>query len=167
MKRFLIILIAFLISSTFLQAKDKTATSKYAGIYQFGKSVAISSVKSVYVYPESDSTILIYASIYTKAPSLNTGDIYVRIRITNDTGSFYYVDSLTNDNKDTCSFNLKFSKEKLQIVSPDNCECHFGHNAFIQGDYKRISKKAPDYFIDMLNRKNYFKSEKPENELSK
>ena len=155
----------FLFSSTLLiSSPKKNNTFKFAGTYKYSTNTEIGSVKEAKIYPESDSTVLIYICIVTKNPGNNLGDIFTRIKIVDGKGEYFRVDNEDTNKIDNCRFNIKFQNDGLIIDVPNHetNECGFGHNAFLEGEYKRKSKKIPEYFIDFCNEKRYFKTATPE-----
>jgi hypothetical protein len=54
-------------------APFKTATAKYLGIYSYGDDVEKGKTGTVFIYPETDSTILFYIDLNRGAPSYNMG----------------------------------------------------------------------------------------------
>ena len=142
-------------------AAKKPLTSKYAGVYGYGRNADKESVGSVIVYPETDSTILFYIDLCRGAPSYNLGIKYGRMKITNDTGS-YYNGSSSYEGKG-CKWYFEFSEKSLTINSVDGQnECGFGHAVFADGIYKRRSSKLRKSFIDMTGDTIYFRMTPPE-----
>ncbi len=135
-----------------------TKTLKYGGTYSYGSNVEKGRIGTIYIYPETDSTILFYIDLNRGAPSYNTGYLYGRVIIKNDNGTFYTkIDPAENG----CKLIFKFSRSKLTIQSIE-VNCGFGGLVYADGEFKKISKKPLDYFEDVEGKKVYFKTTKPE-----
>jgi hypothetical protein len=139
---------------------SKPLTLKYAGTYCFGTNIEKGSVGTIFIYPEADSTILFYIYINRGAPSYNMGSLYGRLKIVNDTGTFFNKFDFSDNG---CKLTFKFSKRSLTIITDDNhYECGFGHAVFADGYFKQISGKILDYFENDEGTRVYFKTTTPE-----
>lgn len=159
-KIFLAIFFLTINISVFAQTKKNSlGTSIYAGVYEYGDNIEKEPIGSVRIYPETDSTILFFIDVNRGAPSYNMGQLYGRLKVKNNTGVFY----LNSADKKSCKFNCQF-KEALLIISTieDQDECGFGYGVFVDGVFKRKSRKIPAYFFDATGTKFYFKTTKPE-----
>ena len=81
MIRTVIILHVVLLSiSGFAQVTNISAknlkTSKYAGLYSYGKNVEREKVGTIIIYPDTDSTILFYFESNTGPSSFKMGEYY-------------------------------------------------------------------------------------------
>lgn len=139
--------------------KEKTpAKPNYAGIYSYEKD-STKGGGTITVYPESDSTFLFYIDINLGAPSYNGGNLYGRVKITQDTGTFFtkfdYMDN-------SCKWQFKFNDSSLSIKTvEDQYDCGFGNGVIADGDYKKDSSIIKQYFENGEGRKIYFDSTKP------
>src|SRR5258708_4774879 len=139
---------------------SKLATSKYAGVYSFGTDIEKSSVGTILIYPETDTTVLFYINLNRGAPSYNMGSLYERVRITNGEGKFYTKFDFADKG---CRWTFKFLKNSLLIKTVgDQDECGFGAYVFADGDFKQISDKTLEHFENMEGRKVFFKTTSPE-----
>ena len=135
----------------------KLLTSKYHGIYSYGKDVEKSRIGTIFIYPETDSTILFYIDLNRGAPSYNMGSRYGQLRINNGSGTFY---TKLNSSDKGCKLTFLFSKKILTIKTADEQgECGFGYAVFADGIFKRTTNKMHDYFEDMEGKKIYFKKQ--------
>jgi hypothetical protein len=137
------------------------ATSKYGGVYSWKSKITAHRGGVVYVYPETNSTILFYMGLDGGEPSYNMGQLYGRITIANGTGLFYNAD-FPGEN---CQFTASFIGEKLKIETFEgNDNCPFGGGVYADGEFTRTSAKVPEYFQyeDFGIHRVYFKTTKPE-----
>lgn len=163
MKQRLIFGLIFLTVSAYGQTKisglAKLQTSKYAGTYDYGGDPNRHRSGSMIVYPETDSTILFYVDLISGPPSYSLGELYGRIRITNDSGTF---NANFDSSESGCKWRLKFSKNAVRIKTLDlHYDCHFGHDVYADGVFKRKSRKIPISFDDQSGKTIYFKKVKP------
>jgi hypothetical protein len=157
--------ILFLIALTLLNAysfaqsqlqKRQIPTMHLAGKYEYGTSADKEESGLVYIYAESDSTILFYLDLNAGPPSLSMGSLFGRVKIKKNTGLF---ETSLDDSKDSCKFLLKFKKDMLIIETVNShYNCGFGHSVFADGTFKRISRKNPSYFFNSEGNKEYFKN---------
>ncbi len=144
------------------QTKNQKALkmSQYAGVYQYGTTPENGPTGQITVYPESNNMYLFYVDISRGAPSYNMGNLYGRITINHNKGTYSFKDA---ENDLSCSFSFTFIGNKL-IVKTINSkyDCGFGGNVFVDGEYKKVKNAKFDYFIDITGKKYYFKKTKPE-----
>jgi hypothetical protein len=96
---------------------QKRLTSKYSGWYEYGRNIEKGRIGYILIYPETDNMILLYMELNRGAPSYNMGDLYGRIKIVNDTGTFFTrFDSMEKG----CEFSFHFSVHERQglFLSP-------------------------------------------------
>ena len=145
---------------TKIDRTNKLLTSKYAGTYGYGKDVEKGRIGTIFIYPETDSTILFYIDLNRGAPSYNMGSLYGRVKIINSSGTFYTKFDYSDNG---CKWTFLFLRSNLTIKTIDEQDnCGFGGAVFADGIFKRISNKMLDYFEDMEGKKIYFKTTKPE-----
>lgn len=137
----------------------KLQSQKYAGTYDFTK-VSHGRYGSLAVFPETNNTLLFYIDLNRGEPSFNYGSLYGRVKIVNDTGTFYMKFDYAQSG---CKWFFKFSKDHLTIKTKDEqYECGFGNGVIPDGDYKRTSAKTPESFKDQEGKTISFKTTKPE-----
>ena len=162
---FLLILLFYNANSQ-ANKKQLLKTSKYAGVYSFGENVEKGAVGSVFIYPETDSTVLFFIDVCRGAPSYNLGQLYDRLKIVNGKGIYF---SNKYDNSDTqqgCKLQLTIHDQILTIKTLDNAgECGFGGNVTADNEFRLKDKKKPTCFIDGHNHKIFFSETSPENYL--
>jgi hypothetical protein len=145
---------------SFGQTKSETTKSKYGGVYSYGTDDEKSNVGTITIYHEAGDTFLFYIELYHGAPSYNMGSLYGRVKITNDTGTFY---SKLDKADKGCKWAFRFQADMLTIKTVDNLiDCGFGNGVIVDGNFKRQPNKSFDNFTDMEGKKVYFKDTKPE-----
>lgn len=146
------------------QNNDEFVTSKYAGLYgnQYNHTYNandfqdVSNSETLIIYPETDSSVLFYFQKNIGAPSYNIGQLYGRLLVKNNVGTYYenmeFEDGL-------CEFNVFFSDDKITVKTlKNNYNCGFGNNVFIDGEYDRKSRNKIDFFIDVESNKTFFRN---------
>jgi hypothetical protein len=135
-------------------------TSKYAGQYEYGHNVEKERIGYLLIFPESDSTVLFYMDLNRGAPSYNMGSLYGRIKIFNDTATFFTkFDSLGKG----CEFSFHFTSIKIDIITINGRDdCYFGYGVYADGHFKKKSNKINEYFENAEGRKIYFNKIRPE-----
>lgn len=160
MKRLTSTLICFLLFQTVYSQEKAFRTSTYAGTYGIGNVRSDGGGASIEIYPESDSTVLFYMHIQRGAPSHNTGRLYGRMLVTNGSGVFHtQFDFLENG----CKWKVRITPRHLFLATVNNqFDCGFGKGVMADGEYKKISSKKPEYFVQSDGRIVYFSKVKPE-----
>jgi hypothetical protein len=135
-------------------------TSKYAGTYSKGKDIDKEENGTIFIYPETDSSVLFYFDLNRGAPSYNMGSLYGRVKILNNCGIF---NTNSDFSEEGCKLTFQFIKSTLIIKTEDGkSDCGFGHGVFADGKYQKKSNIILDYFEDQESRKVFFKDTKPE-----
>ena len=108
------------------------------------------------MYPNSENTLLFYLELNRGAPSYNSGAIVGQMNIYSP-GKANFAMVKENDRID-CRMNFLFTKDSLYIRTNNNADnCGYGHAVYSEGDFKRIKKKVPDFFIDISGEETWFK----------
>ena len=132
----------------------KLLTEKYAGTYSYG-DIKKSRIGTIYIYPETDSSILFNIDLNRGAPSYNMGSEYGRIKIINGKGTYYIKES---GKEIGCKWNIQFIKNTIIIKTLENQDnCGYGYGVFTDGTFYQISKIISDYFENQEGSKIYFK----------
>lgn len=160
MKKVTTILI-ILLSFHFANGQERTLkTEKYAGTYVIGDVHSKEGGSRLEVYPESDSTVLMYLYIQNSAPSYNFGRLYGRAKIFNGKGNFRTKMDYPDN---ACHWLIVINKDDLVVSTIDRqYDCGFGNGVFADGKYKKVLGKIPKYFIQGDGEKVYFSKVKPE-----
>ena len=129
---------------------------EYEGVYSYGTTAENGRIGVVYVYPNSENTLLFYLELNRGAPSYNSGAIVGQMNIYSP-GKANFAMVKENDRID-CRMNFLFTKDSLYIRTNNNADnCGYGHAVCSEGDFKRIKKKVPDFFIDISGEETWFK----------
>ncbi len=139
----------------------KFLTVKFAGKYSFSTNINMSRDGTILIFPETDTTLLFYVELQNGAPAFDQGALYGRVKIINDTGIFYKKSEYSDNG---CKWTMKFFKNKLIIRTVDRyVDCDgFGGNVVVDGVYKKLSSRIPQYFITPEFKKVFFKKVKPD-----
>jgi len=150
MKNLLLITLLSIISSSYGQDLE------YGGTYTYGTTPDSGSTGVIYVYPNSDSTLLFYLELNRGAPSYNSGTIVGQMNIYSPGEADFTL--IKENDYINCSMNFWFSNDSLFIRTNDKADdCGYGHAVYSHGDFKKIKKDIPEYFIDMSGEKTWFK----------
>ena len=150
--KFLIILIQLLLlNNSYGQDVD------YAGTYTYGASPDKGRTGVIYVYPDSDSTLLFYLELNRGAPSYNSGAITGQMNIYSPGKANFTM--IKETDFINCSMNFWFTNDSLFIRTNDKAdECGYGYGIHSYGDFKRTNKEKPEFFIERNGEKTWFKS---------
>jgi len=128
------------------QTKRLKSNLNIGGTYSFGDNVENGPVGSVIVYPQTPSSALFFLDICRGAPSYNLGQLFGRMTIKNNIGTY---DSGNDGNDFKCVLRFEFSPGQLKVTTDERCDdCGFGHAVYADNTYKLIDKSIPKYFID-------------------
>ena len=134
---------------------DKTKQLLCSGIYKYGTSPQDGRFGILYVYPVSDTTMIIYLELSGGKPSYNSGALYGVIDV-NKQGVAYYKD---DESYLDCSIKFSFEKDLVDIVTDRNhCNCPFGSRVFADGHYRKVSFEIPKSFVNRHADTIYFKT---------
>jgi hypothetical protein len=129
---------------------------EYGGTYAYGSTPDIGRTGIIYVYPNSDSTLLFYLELNRGTPSYNIGAIVGQMNIYSH-GEADFTMVKENDFIN-CSMNFWFNNDSLFVRTNDQAyDCGYGHAVFSDGDFKKTKKEIPLFFIDMSGKKIWFK----------
>ncbi len=158
MKKLILLLLLMLPALVFGQSGNLLLTGKHGGVYSWESKETKDRGGVVYVYPESNTTILFFMGLNRGAPSYNMGELYGKMNVTNGTGVFFNSAYPGSD----CKFRFTFSVNKLLVKTVvDKYDCLFGAGVSADGEFTRTSTKIPEYF-EGYSGKVYFKSTKPD-----
>ena len=165
--KFLLVM-GFLATWNYSNAQAKNSrplrTLIFAGDYDYGNNIEKGPVGSMSIFPETDTTVLFFASLNRGAPGYNMGELYGRLTVANGAGTFT---SNPEGQEKSCKWICEFKKDKLIIRTlNDQDACGFGFHVYMDGTFKRKSVSVPAYFIDLTGKKYYFSKTKPEGWMS-
>jgi len=135
-------------------------TATYAGEYNWGDPKREQAGGTLLVYPESDSTVLVYLDISNGPPAFHVGQLYRRVAVRQGVGYCAFreeYDSLG------CQLRLVFTPQSVVITTEKgHGECGFGQGVWADETYRRTSAAVPQQFDDGGGRKVVFKTTSPE-----
>lgn len=158
--QFVLLSVSSFAQVTKISAK-KLKTSKYAGLYAYGKNVEKEKVGTIIIYPDSDSTVLFYFESNTGPSSFTMGEYYGRVKIFNGIGTF----TMKQDNSEKgCQWKFVFSKKAvfIQTVNDQN-NCGFPAGISTDGNYDRQIKGIIEECLGLHGDAINFGALKPEN----
>jgi hypothetical protein len=125
----------------------------YGGIYSFGTIPEEGPTGKIYVYPNSDSTLLFFLELQRGAPSYNLGEMVGEMKIM-EPGMAEFT---RNGGGCNCNFRIFFKGDSLIIRTiNDAYKCGFGCCVYTDGNYKRIQKETPKFYL-FYDEKTWFK----------
>ena len=135
-------------------------TAAYAGTYNWGDSTRKEAGGTLYVCPESDSTVLVSLDVSSGPPAFHLGNLYRRAVVRRGVGQ------CAVQNKDDmldCRLRLAFSAQAVVIATEKgHGECGFGQGVYADETYRRTTSVVPQYFTDSSGDKTFFKKTTPE-----
>lgn len=93
---------------------------EYEGVYSYGTTAENGRIGVVYVYPNSENTLLFYLELNRGAPSYNSGAIVGQMNIYSP-GKANFAMVKENDRID-CRMNFLFTKDSLYIRTNNNAD---------------------------------------------
>ena len=154
----------------------KRRTARIAGTYSYGFTVeehhdpTISPITggsqelgpsgSLFIYPETDSTVLFYFDISSGFPSYNVGTLYGRLLIKNNKAIYNY--KLPGETV-FCKLSFDFTKKHIVVKTVEGMTaCSFGPNIIADNRYFRYNGAIPEY-VKSGNETIVFSTMSPEN----
>ena len=151
MKKLLVIFFLLICTISFGQ------TTEYGGTYSYGTTPDSGSTGVIYIYPNSDSTLLFYLELSRGAPSYNSGSIIGQMKISSPGKASFTM--IKENNLINCNMSFEFAADSVYIHTINNgYDCGYGHGVFSDGKFERIKRKIPKYFIDRHGDKIWFKN---------
>ena len=128
----------------------------YGGVYSYGTTADSGHVGTIYIYPDSDSTLLFYLELNRGAPSYNSGAIVGQMNIYSPGEADFTI--IKEEDRINCSMNFWFTNDSLYIRTNDQADdCGYGYGIYSDGDFKRICPDTPESFIDGSGNRFLFK----------
>jgi len=135
-------------------------TASYAGEYNWGDPKRKEAGGTLYVYPESDSTVLVALDVCYGPPAFHLGNLYRRAVVRRGVGRCAI---RSEEDMLDCRLRLAFSPQAVVITTePGHGECGFGQGVSADETYRRTSAAVPAYFTDATVDKTFFKKTSPE-----
>lgn len=149
MKRTIIFLFLF---SSFLV---RSQSNEFAGSYAMGE-LPEQRGGLLYLFPNSDSTLLFYIELGRGAPSYGSGAMVGEINLTSSNSWKFNKPDTSLDL--SCELSFIFYTDSLKVSTANGSdECGYGFGVYSDGMYARTSRDIPTYFIDRLGKKTDFK----------
>ncbi len=128
---------------------------EYAGTYSYGTTSDSGRCGVIYVYPNSDTTLLFYLELSGGAPSYNSGAIVGQMNIYSPGKADFTM--IKENDFINCSMNFWFTNDSLYIRTNDEADdCGYGYAVYSHGDFKLTDKKKPEFFVDRRGEKTWF-----------
>jgi hypothetical protein len=121
-------------------------TAQYAGEYSWGDPKRKQAGGSLTVYPESDSTVLLYFDISNGPPAFHLGMLLQRAVVRGGVARCAFKEDY--DEKG-CRFTIAFTPQAASVkTEPGYSECGFGQGVYADETYQRTSSAIPQQFIN-------------------
>lgn len=135
-------------------------TSKYAGLYSYGKNVEREKVGTIIIYPDTDSTVLFYFESNTGPSHFTMGEYYGRVKVLEGMGVFT---AKPENSEKGCQWKFTFSKKTvlIQTLSNEN-NCGLPTGISTDGTYGRQIKGIIEECLDLHGEAINFSALKPE-----
>ncbi len=124
-------------------------TAQYQGTYGYEGKGENAGFNDVYVFAETDNTILFDFNESKGAPSYDQGNAYGRVQLLNGSGASVDASVASNDTPQPgCKLQFDFSNNSLSVTNladpkSDGYYCGFGGTMFPGGKYPKISNDLP------------------------
>lgn len=132
----------------------------HVGKYTYGNLKLGERSGTIYVYPDSENSIVFYLDLSRGAPSYNSGSLLGKaILDKNKKDTFVYYSDVFDFNKDdVCNFKITFTPKEASIITVnDKINCGFGYGVNADGVFIKQSNEIPVYYISGEGEKIYFK----------
>lgn len=137
------------------------STSKFGGTYSFGDDAEKGTVGHLYVFPESDSSLLFYLDVNKGAPSYNMGILLGRMVMMNGVATYFKKEDYQEKG---CKLQFSFQDNAVIVTTVKGFEeCEFGNGVVVDNNYAKKGSDVPAFFINAEGDTIQFSSAKPEN----
>jgi hypothetical protein len=121
-------------------------TAQYAGEYSWGDPKRKQAGGSLTVYPESDSTVLVYFDISNGPPAFHLGALLQRAVVRGGVARCAFKEDY--DEKG-CRLAIAFTPQAARVkTEPGYGECGFGQGVYADETYQRTSTATPQQFVN-------------------
>jgi len=121
-------------------------TAQYAGEYNWGDPRRKQAGGSLTVYPESDSTVLVYFDISNGPPAFHLGALLQRAVVRGGVARCAFKEDY--DEKG-CRLTLAFTPQAATVKTEQGYgECGFGQGVYADETYRRTSSAVPQQFVN-------------------
>ena len=121
-------------------------TATYAGEYNWGDPKRKQAGGTLTVYPESDSTVLLYFDISNGPPAFHLGALLQRAVVRNGVARCAFKEDY--DEKG-CRLTIAFTPQAATVTTEAGYgECGFGQGVSADETYRRTSPAIPQQFVN-------------------
>lgn len=122
--------------------RDSLSTRKFAGLYTYGANAEKEAVGTLFIYPETDSTVIFHLEIMKGPPSYNSGTATGSLLIAGDTATW------SESAAAECKLRFRFTDSSAVIETIEDENCGFGGNVAADHTYTHTDHSIPEYFIN-------------------
>jgi hypothetical protein len=135
-------------------------TAQYAGEYNWGDEQRKEAGGTLTVYPESDSTVLVYLDVSNGPPAFHLGQLYRRAVVRRGVARCVFKEDYDSTG---CRLRITFSPSTAVVETEQGyCECGFGNAVNADETYRRTSTATPQQFESGEGKIVKFKNVTPE-----
>lgn len=121
-------------------------TTPYAGEYNWGDAKRKQAGGTLTVYPESDSTVLVYFDISNGPPAFHLGALLQRAVVRGGVARCAFKEDYDENG---CRLAIAFTPEAARVKTEQGYgECGFGQGVSADETYRRTSSAIPQQFIN-------------------
>ena len=121
-------------------------TAQYAGEYNWGDPRRKQAGGTLTVYPESDSTVLVYFDISNGPPAFHLGALLQRAVVRGGVARCAFKEDY--DEKG-CRLTITFTPKAATVTTEAGYgECGFGQGVYADETYRRTSTAIPQQFVN-------------------
>jgi len=130
--------------------KSTPATTALAGEYRWGNQAGDQPGGLLWVYPESDSTVLFYVDANDGPPTYHLAQVLGRAHLRGSAGT--YIAQADGDSRG-CRLRFHFAPAAVEVATVPGFtdDCYFGGNFTPDETYRRVSARVPTYVVDGAN----------------
>lgn len=120
-------------------------TALYAGEYNWGDPRREQAGGTLTVYPESDSTVLVYFDISNGPPAFHLGALLQRAVLRSGVAQCAFKEDYAETG---CRLSIAFTPQAARVTTaPGYGECGFGQGVSADETYRRTSTAIPQQFV--------------------
>jgi hypothetical protein len=121
-------------------------TALYAGEYNWGDPKREQAGGTLTVYPESDSTLLVYFDISNGPPAFHLGALLQRAVVRGGIAQCAFKEDYDETG---CRLTIAFTPQAASVkTAPGYGECGFGQGVSADETYRRTSTAIPQHFVN-------------------
>lgn len=136
-------------------------TTQYAGEYNWGDPKRQQAGGTLTVYPESDSTVLVYFDISNGPPAFHLGALLQRAVVRGGIARCAFKEDYAETG---CRLTIAFTPQAARVKTEQGYgECGFGQGVSADETYRRTSTAIPQQFVNGEGAAVKFKGLDPNN----